>query len=62
MPLSETINSYRQHAESCVKIAGSDPDRKFVFLVVAQAWSDLADHVETAVNLIPSPTLQPEAG
>jgi NAD-dependent SIR2 family protein deacetylase len=60
MSLSETIDCYRQHAESCGKIAGSDPDRKFAFLVLAQAWSGLADQVATAVNLIPSPTLQPE--
>jgi len=60
MSLSETIACYRQRADSCVKIAGSDPHGKFALLVVAKAWWDFADQVETAINLIPSPTVQPE--
>jgi hypothetical protein len=61
MPLSETIDCYRQLADSCVEIAGSNPDRKFAFLVMAHAWSDLANQVKkTTANLIASPPLQPE--
>lgn len=55
MPLSETIDCYRQLADSCVET------RKFAFLVMAHAWSDLANQVKkTTANLIASPPLQPE--
>jgi hypothetical protein len=54
MSFNETIDCYRQYADSCVEVAGSDPGRKFAFLVMARAWSDLANQVEkTVTNVIP---------
>jgi hypothetical protein len=46
----EDVACYRLYAANCVEIAArlSDPERKFFFLRMAQAWGNLADRVDKA--------------
>jgi hypothetical protein len=46
----EDVACYRLYAADCVEIATrlSDPERKFFFLRMAQAWGNLADRLGKA--------------
>jgi hypothetical protein len=48
----EDVACYRLYAVNCVEIAARqpDPERKFFFLKMAQAWGNLADRLDRAMG------------
>jgi hypothetical protein len=46
----EDVACYRLYAANCVEVAArlTDPERKFFFLRMAQAWGNLADRLDKA--------------
>jgi hypothetical protein len=63
MSPSDLVNCYRLYAASCVEIARDlEPNRKLIFLDMAQAWIRLANRTEKspdALFVYETPLAQP---